>query len=63
MTVQAQEQKQGDPFDFIRGQESCKDGKTCPEGATRNFERGYEFEYQMQEVNSKQAERAYESIC
>jgi hypothetical protein len=58
MTVQAQEQKQGDPFDFIRGQAACDKGESCPVGATKWFERGYDAQYQLEQIKEAQNEAA-----
>jgi len=38
--------------DFIEGQLACKKGDPCPIGASKDFERGFDFEYQREEMNS-----------
>lgn len=36
--------------DFIAGQKACKDGKPCPVGASKDFERGYGAQYEIEQA-------------
>ena len=36
--------------DFLAGQKSCIAGEPCPVGATKAFERGYNAQYNIEQV-------------
>ena len=36
--------------DFIRGQQACKRGDTCPAGASKDFIRGYGAQYELEQA-------------
>ena len=39
-----------DVDNFLDGQRACMDGEPCPVGATAEFERGYNAQYQIEQV-------------
>lgn len=36
--------------DFLAGQKSCIAGELCPTGVSKAFERGYDAQYQLEQV-------------
>ena len=36
--------------DFIDGQQACKEGRLCPAGVSKDFERGYAAQYELEQV-------------
>ena len=41
-----------DVFEFARGQKDCRDGLPARIDESRDYQRGYGFEYEMQEIKS-----------
>lgn len=39
-----------DVDDFLDGQRDCINGKPCPVGASKAFERGYNAQYEIEQV-------------
>jgi hypothetical protein len=35
---------------FIDGQKACSEGKPCPTGVSKDFERGYAAQYELEQV-------------
>lgn len=43
--------------DFLRGQADCRDGRPCPAGESRDYERGYSAQYQHEQNMTARCER------
>lgn len=39
-----------DVDEFLDGQRACIDGDQCPSGSSKEFERGYNAQYQIEQV-------------
>lgn len=36
--------------EFILGQKACVNGELCPQGASKDFQRGYAYQYELEQV-------------
>ena len=48
-----------DPIEFIEGQRACREGYPTTGAESVSFLAGYSAEYQLTEINSKQAELSW----
>lgn len=44
-------------YDFIQGQKDCREGKPHEEGKSKEYNSGYAFEYQTQEILTHRTEK------
>lgn len=45
-----------DTFEFTRGMADCREGIPHKAGQSESYDAGYSAEYQLEEINSQQAE-------
>lgn len=39
--------------DFIQGQQDCREGKPHEEGRSKDYDRGYQCEYELEQIRSE----------
>ena len=43
--------RETDVSEFVRGQQACSVGEPCPCDASRDFVRGFNAQYQLEQIN------------
>lgn len=43
--------------EFLAGQIACKNGEKCSQGASKDFERGYMAQYEMEQILTERSRR------